>query len=174
MTADPPDPELVRRTLGGDREAFAALYDRHAGLVRTIAAGPAAADVVQETFLRAFRSLRTLRDPARFAAWLAGIARQVVREGRRRPPPGALPDGVPARPGPSADDADEAAHLLALVARLPADEREAVRLFFLCGRAAAETAKALARSRSVTYAVLNRAVGRLAGWLGVRRPERTR
>jgi RNA polymerase sigma-70 factor, ECF subfamily len=58
------------------------LYDRYAAIVRAIVAGVSgdwyvADDVVQECFLRAYRKLATLRDPRRFEAWLAGIARQV-------------------------------------------------------------------------------------------------
>jgi RNA polymerase sigma-70 factor (ECF subfamily) len=130
--ADPSDAELVRRSLSGDRETFALLYDRHARLVRVVAAdaGPArGADVVQETFLRAYRNLRSLRSPGDFSYWLVGIARKVVREARRRPAGGPLPAAVPdGRPGPGADadDADEAAHLRALVDRLPEEERRAV------------------------------------------------
>ncbi len=170
--ADPPDAELVRRTLSGDREAFALLYDRHARLVRVVAAdaGPGRGeDVVQETFLRAYRNLRSLRAPCDFAYWLVGIARKVVREVRRRPAgsplPAAVPDGRPG-PGAGADDADEAAHLRALVGRLPEEQRQAVRLFFLKGRDAAEVARLLGRSRSGTYALLRRAVGTLARWMG--------
>jgi RNA polymerase sigma-70 factor (ECF subfamily) len=170
--ADPPDAELVRRTLSGDREAFALLYDRHARLVWAVAAdaGPARGeDVVQETFLRSYRNLRSLRTPDDFAYWLVGIARKVVREVRRRPAgtplAAAVPDG---RPGPTADadDADEAAHLRALVDRLPEEQRQAVQFFFLSGRGVMEVARLLGRSRSGTYALLRRAVGTLARWMG--------
>ena len=39
----------------------------------------AAEDVVQETLVAAWRQLATLRDPARFDAWLAGICRNLCR-----------------------------------------------------------------------------------------------
>lgn len=167
MAADPPA-ELVRRTLSGDREAFAVLYDRFAPLVRAVVRD---ADATQDTFLRAYRNLRTLSDPGRFAGWLVGIARQVARERHRLRPIEPLTADPPTHDSPSADDADEVAHLLELVARLPADEREAVRLFFLCERDADDTAKRLGRSRSGTYALLKRAVGTLAGWMGVPQTE---
>jgi RNA polymerase sigma-70 factor, ECF subfamily len=174
--ADPSDAELVRRALSGDREAFGRLYDRHARLVRVVAAdaGPARAeDVVQEAFLRAYRKLGTLRGRDRFAPWLVGIARKVVREARRKPAgeplPAAVPDG---RPGPAtdADNADEAAHLRALVARLPEEQRQAVQFFFLSGRDAVAVARLLGRSRSGTYALLRQAVGTLARWMGAKLP----
>jgi RNA polymerase sigma-70 factor (ECF subfamily) len=179
MSSDLPeaDAELVARSLAGDREAFARLYDRYARVARATAHAvgrdPAAAeDVTQEAFLRAFRRLATLREPARFGPWLVGIARQVAREHRRcrRPEPLRPADAPAAGPEAAADDADEAGHVLRLVARLPERERLAVHFFFLTGRDAADTAGLLNLSRSGTYALLKRALGRLAGWLDCPRP----
>jgi RNA polymerase sigma-70 factor (ECF subfamily) len=179
--ADPrTDAELVARSLAGDREAFAALYDRYARLVRAVAldAGRDLAsvqDITQETFLRVFRRLATLRDPGRFGPWVVATARMVVREQRRRRRPEPLANGVPEPPDPSADeieDADEAAHVLGLVARLPEPERLAVHFFFLCERDADATAALLNRSRSGVYDLLKRACARLARWLGA--PDRER
>lgn len=50
-----------------------------------------AADVTQETFVRAFRRLETLRVRERPLPWLLGIARNVVRESRHQ----AKRDGPP-------------------------------------------------------------------------------
>jgi RNA polymerase sigma-70 factor (ECF subfamily) len=173
------DAELVARTLAGDREAFGRLYDRHARLVRAVAlgAGRDAAtvqDLTQECFLRAYRNLPSLREPGSFGPWVVGIARQLVREQRRRRRPGGLPlDGPPAAPpARSADDADEIAHVLGLVSRLPEEERLAVHFFFLGERDVGETARLLNRSRSGTYALLKRACARLARRLGLPECER--
>ena len=165
---DPSDAELVRRAAAGDRAAFAALYDRHARLARAIAldAGPAAVpDVVQETFLRAWRGLAGLRAGDRFPHWLAGIARRVVQEHRRRRPPPPHGGGSPGDPADLAADADEAAHLLVLLDKLPAEQRLAVRLFFLDGQDVTTVAGRLGRSRSGTYALIQAARRTLAGWL---------
>lgn len=82
------DADLVHATLGGDRDAFAELYHRRGRLIRALcfdATGDMdlAADLAQETFLRAYRRLHTLRRPERFTAWLVGVCRQVCREARR-------------------------------------------------------------------------------------------
>lgn len=76
-----PDAELVRQMIDGSQDAFAALYDRHAGAVFAAAmrAGNdrwVAAEVVQETFL-ALWNRAELFEPSRgtLAAWLATIAR---------------------------------------------------------------------------------------------------
>lgn len=154
--------------MAGDIPAFGTLYDRTVRLVRAVAvdAGPnAAEDVTHDTFLRAFRTLKTLRDPARFAPWLVGIARLVVLEHRRVRRFDSLPEQTLVQTGPDADAFDDVQELLRLVARLPGDERLAVRFFFLNERSIEETARLLERSRSGTYAVLQRAKARLAQWL---------
>ena len=168
MSDQPTNDDLVRRAIAGDIAAFGSLYDRTVRLVRAVAAdaGPDAADdVTHDTFLRAYRTLKTLRDPARFAPWLVGIARLVVLEHRRARRFDPLPELTPAPASIKADASDEAEELLRLVARLPEEERLAVRFFFLNERSIEETASLLNRSRSGTYAVLQRAKVRLARWL---------
>jgi RNA polymerase sigma-70 factor, ECF subfamily len=172
------DAELVAETLAGDREAFGQLYDRYARLVRAVALDAssetaAVQDFTQECFLRAFKQLPTLQAPGRFKAWVVGIARQLVRERRRRRRLELLGDTVPAVTAdatPLIDDADEVENVLRLVRQLPEQERLAVHLFYLSERDANETARLLNLSRSGTYALLKRACNRLARWLGV--PQR--
>ena len=78
------DIKLVRAAQRGDRLAFARLYHEYAGLVRATAAtrlrGDEAADVVQETFLRALRRLKSLRKAEAFAGWIVAIARNIIRD----------------------------------------------------------------------------------------------
>ena len=175
----PDDTLLVVQTLTGDREAFGRLYDRYARLVRAVAFGAShdaatVQDLTQESFLRAFRQLPTLRQPHRFASWIVGIARQIVREHRRCRRVELLGDLVPEAPdNPTAqiEEADEIEHILRLVSRLPEQERLAVHLFYPTDRDANETAKLLQRSRSGTYTLLKRACARLARWLQVRERE---
>ena len=69
----------VRNALSGDPDAFGALVRHYQDYVyRTVYArvGNAedARDLAQETFLAAYQRLPTLRDPAKFRAWLIGIA----------------------------------------------------------------------------------------------------
>lgn len=83
------DADLVRGALAGDRAAYGALFDRYATLVRAICYDAArnvdeARDLAQEAFLRGYRRLGRLRRPERFAPWIAGIARHVGLEWRRR------------------------------------------------------------------------------------------
>ncbi|MBN8528101.1 MAG: sigma-70 family RNA polymerase sigma factor [Caulobacterales bacterium] len=74
------DAELVLRAREGSDTAFAGLVARHQATVRgflrrTLGGGWAEADdVAQETFLAAWRTLRSLKEPAGVRAWLLGIA----------------------------------------------------------------------------------------------------
>jgi RNA polymerase sigma-70 factor (ECF subfamily) len=82
-----PDP-LVARALRRDEAALAALYAAHAPAILRFLSDllgdhAAAADATQETFVRAFRRLDTLRGADRVAPWLFGIARNVSLECRR-------------------------------------------------------------------------------------------
>ncbi len=74
------DKDLVTRILSGHPDLFGALVERHIRAAHAIAYARLgnttdAEDAVQEAFLRAYEKLATLRDPARFAAWLLTIAR---------------------------------------------------------------------------------------------------
>ena len=67
--------DLVERARTGDHDAFAVLaaaaISRLDGAARLILHDPdQAKDAVQEALVRAWRDLRTLRDPDRFDAWL--------------------------------------------------------------------------------------------------------
>jgi RNA polymerase sigma-70 factor (ECF subfamily) len=91
--AQSPDPRvsdevLVERTVGGDQAAFGELvrrYQRQAVAVsyRLLGRADDAADVVQDAFLRAHRSLATLEQRARFGPWLMRIVSNLSLNYRR-------------------------------------------------------------------------------------------
>ena len=73
------DAALVRRSLGGDQEAFGVLVSRHARSILSVTSrmlGPAAdaEDVAQDTFVAAFKSLASFQFDAKFSTWLYRIA----------------------------------------------------------------------------------------------------
>jgi RNA polymerase sigma-70 factor (ECF subfamily) len=83
MASQPPvsDAALIARCLvGDDRHAFAELVRRHQSAVRAtlrkLTAGnhALADDLAQETFVLAWRNLRSFRQEARFSTWLYRIA----------------------------------------------------------------------------------------------------
>jgi RNA polymerase sigma-70 factor, ECF subfamily len=71
--------ELWSRALRGDRDAFAAATGRYRRELevhsyRMLGSAEDAEDIVQETFLRAWRRRETFRGQATLRAWLYGIA----------------------------------------------------------------------------------------------------
>lgn len=77
-TATLSDEELVSLTREGDREAFGELYRRHATVAYNLALrmsgdGWVAADLVQDSFIKAFRALDSFAGRARFSTWLHRI-----------------------------------------------------------------------------------------------------
>ncbi len=131
------DEYLVLQCRAGSRAAARQLIGRwsprllrHAG--RTLNSADAAADIVQETWISALRSLGRLDDPARFPAWLYAIAtRKCVDHIRkasrgRRLAAGLMAEPLPAPPAGSDVKLDFAAALR----RLPADQRLVASLFY--------------------------------------------
>lgn len=89
------DAALVQRARQGDTQAFAALYARHQrtiySLIRHLTADPeAAADLTQETFVKAWHGLPRLRAEVAFGGWLRIIATNLVRDRSRRRKPEIL------------------------------------------------------------------------------------
>ena len=73
------DAELIQRTLSGDESAFGFLVDKYKGSVHALAYRKLgdfhiAEEITQDTFLKAYQKLSTLKDPARFPGWLYVIA----------------------------------------------------------------------------------------------------
>jgi len=80
----PSDAELAARARAGDRDAFAALYERHASrvynfLIDLVQDETDAEDLMQTTFLRALRGIGKLRDTELVSTWLFSIAYNCAR-----------------------------------------------------------------------------------------------
>jgi RNA polymerase sigma-70 factor (ECF subfamily) len=73
------DEEIVTLVCGGDSEAFGILVKKYEDFVYTLVRGivacdETAKDIAQETFLRAYRSIRRFEGKAAFKTWLYRIA----------------------------------------------------------------------------------------------------
>jgi RNA polymerase sigma-70 factor (ECF subfamily) len=89
------DGELVSRAQAGDREAFEELVRRHAdhlySVVRYLcASAEEAEEVTQESFLRAWRGIRSFRGSSRFFTWLYRIGINETKRRREREPPSPM------------------------------------------------------------------------------------
>ena len=77
--------EIVSRARSGDMAAFEELYRSHQAGIFTFIRSQVrhreiAADLTQETFVRAWESLPRLRKPGAFRGWLHRIAANLVRD----------------------------------------------------------------------------------------------
>ncbi len=77
--------ELVARVRAGDEDAFRLIFDRYSrpvlGFIFDMVGDRSQAeDLAQETFVRAFRGLSTLREETKLSTWLFGIARNCALE----------------------------------------------------------------------------------------------
>jgi len=154
--SDLPDAALVHRARRGDEEAFAELVRRWQRplMARALAAVGRvedADDLVQETFLRAFRHLDRLRDPGSFGSWcLSTLRRLAVDRARRGEVPvdeAALLESTP-DPDPGPEEGLLAAELRQavreqLAALPPGRQREVFRLRFAEGLPVREIAARL-------------------------------
>ena len=138
---------LARRARDGEREAFEELVRRTSRMVYArlyLETGDAhgAEDLAQEAFLRAYRSVRRLSEPAGFRSWLMTIAQSVLvdsfrRAGahRRTPPPrskaGEL-ENTPAA-GTEGPRADEREKVRSILQSLPEEYRLPLTLRYIDG-----------------------------------------
>ena len=181
------DAELVadaRGTMPPANEAFNELVRRYQRMVYALALSLVrsddADDVAQEAFLRAFRNLDLLADPAKFGVWLRritfGVAIDHVRADRARgqTTSALVPGGAgdqPAIPEP-ADEApsplqrierDEvASRVRAALDRLPARYRVPLTLYHIDGLSQAKVARALGVPEATVRSLVARARAKLA------------
>jgi RNA polymerase sigma-70 factor (ECF subfamily) len=119
-----PDREIIDAIRAGNSRRFSILVDRHKDramtlAVRLVGERNEAEELVQDSFLRAFRSLGTFRGDAKFTTWFYRILYNVCMTSVRRRK--ELPMLDP-REDPSADGAEWADAEPGIVERLETDE----------------------------------------------------
>jgi RNA polymerase sigma-70 factor (subfamily 1) len=181
---------LIERVRAGDQDAFAGLFERyrrrlavliHYKLSDELRGSLEVDDLLQETFLRAFRDIGhfNYRSPGSFLRWLASIADHVVIDaarthGRLRRAGEAVPFRSASNPGgPEPLDTKTPSRILArqealdgLLARLnalPDEYRQAILMAKMEGLSTQEMAERLGRSREATALLLHRALKRFKG-----------
>ena len=161
--------ELVEASLRGSEQAFAELIRRYQDLLyrhaeRMTGRVDDAEDVVQATFIKAHRSLRSCRDPERVGAWLFRIGANACKDflkGRRRSAV-SLDEvhGLTAESGDPEKDA-ELGNVRSEIERalrsLPDDQREAFLMKHVEGWSYGEMAECLGVSISALKMRVHRA-----------------
>jgi RNA polymerase sigma-70 factor (ECF subfamily) len=181
---DAEDAALAQRAAQGDERAFGQLMRRHKGPLhafarRHVGDPEAAAEVVQESFVAAWKALDRYDAARPFGAWMRAIVLNKCRDRGRRllvrrmilgersiDAPGA-PDYADPEPGPEATTvrAEEIARLEAAIARLPDQLKEPLILTYLEGYSQQEAADLLNVSVKTVETRAYRARKRLADWL---------
>ena len=198
--SDPSDLEAVNRAAAGDHDAFRVLVERYQdrayGLaLRVMRDEEQARDVVQEAFLKAYRSLSRFEGRSSFYTWFYRVVMNLCIDAKRRQPPGRMvewdethaleaPVGTgldavdPARQqadGPAGDL--ERAELRETIRRaiedLPDDARQTLLLREVDGLSYAEIAKSLGIPKGTVMSRLHHARRRVRALLaeqGVEEP----
>jgi len=174
------DRALIQRVVKGDTEAHRALFDRYYPGVfsfvrRRLGEDGLAEEVAADVFFEIWRHAASYRGESPVSTWLFGIAQFKVLTARRqlgqkrRTALRSTPDDEMVRfPDPrdaaaSLDARQQLIELLSLLDRLPAGQREVLRLAFLEGRSYAEIAEELGISEANVKVRVSRARSRLRG-----------
>ena len=137
------DEELVEACLAGEDSAFDVLLGRwekriRGAIYRLVGSDEEARDLCQEAFLKAYKSLRSFKQEARFSSWLYQIALNLCRDrirrrrGKTMVSLDELEEGGAAMPvaGPTALDLLQERDTSRLVAQaieaLPGEQREVI------------------------------------------------
>jgi RNA polymerase sigma-70 factor, ECF subfamily len=159
---------LVVAARNGDEAAFTRLHARYAravhGVILAHSSPDEADDLVQETFLAAWKQLRALRDPSAFGGWLMAIARNEARRARR----GALTlvtldESLPA---PAHEPAIDGARVLEAIRSLPDAYRETLLLRLVEGMSGPEIAELTGMTHGSVRVNLHRGMELLRARLG--------
>lgn len=169
--ADADDRAIVAQVQAGDRDRFAVLVARYERMVFALAtrmtgSRDEAQDVMQTSFLAAYRQLGHFRGDASFKTWLYGIAlnecRMLHRKAGRTTP---LDDvAEPAAPAPGGHALDRLT-LGKLVARLPEKQRATVLLRVCDDLSFREIGDLVGSSEASAKVNFFHAMKKLRGWL---------
>ena len=136
---DAPEHAIYRAAIQGDRDAFERVIRLTSRNLFAIAYGilqnrEEAEDVVQDTFVKAWKSRWRVRDSAKLPAWLGTIARHRARDLARKRRPDPLPenfeskDAVEFESATAGGRADLEGEVRSALAQLPELHRMAVTL----------------------------------------------
>ena len=180
----PTDAELIRRLQADELDAFEAFFERYRGLIHRTAYGltgdaGAAEEILQDTFIRAYRHRASLRTDVSPVPWLHRVALNLCysRLGRRRLNVEPIGETTTELREPSLEPAEHAEReelrrsIRSGVAALPPKHQSVVVLYYLHGMSLLETSEALGIALGTVKSRLHYALHALRGHLAAERPE---
>jgi RNA polymerase sigma-70 factor (ECF subfamily) len=161
--------QLVEAAQNGHLESFGALYERYHSSITALAYSKLAdrdlaEDVAQEVFAIACRDISSLKNKEKFAAWLAGIcrnvSRQIIKNNKNRT---VAPDNKPVVKLDDTESRREA--IRRAVWNLRASDRELIVMRYFDGLSQAQISKVLDISSQAVNGRLVRAKRKIAKYL---------
>ena len=165
---DASEHEIYRAAIHGDRDAFEMVIRSFSRSLFAIAYGilqnrEEAEDVVQDTFVKAWKSRWRVRDSAKFPAWLSTIARHRARDLARRRRPEPLPEDFESTEAADFQSAGQNADLdgevRSALAQLPELHRIAVTLRYFEEQDYGTIERTLGLTNGALRGILGRALG---------------
>ncbi len=164
---DSTDRDIYKAAIQGDRDAFELIIRASGRNLFAIAYGvlqdrAEAEDVVQDAFVKAWKSRWRVRDPEKLPAWLATIARHRARDVARTRRTVPLGDELSDTPDPANavgdDDDDVNGHVHAALAALPETHRIALTLRYFDALDYATIQQTLGLTNGALRGILGRAL----------------
>jgi RNA polymerase sigma-70 factor (ECF subfamily) len=171
------DSQLVSKTLSGDLKSYESLVRRYQKLVynvifQIVRSHETAADLTQESFLRAFRGLKSFRTGMSFKPWLLRIATNAslnwIRDNKRADSLEALLEESPQQEPAATDDVEKQVDwclsqsmLYEALAQLPARHRHVFVLRYQHDLSYEEIAQIMAEPETTIKSLLHRVRARL-------------
>lgn len=174
-TTEDPDAALVEEARGGSERAMEQLYRRHAPALhayalRSTQSSTVAEEVVQETFIRAFRGLSKFASRSSFRTWLFSIAINRTRTAMKKRPHHEVLDEAMVESEENAEAQRESPWLRRRLAdalvQLPEGYRDVVVMHDVIGLGHEEIAQARSCSVGTSKSQLHKARARLRSLLG--------
>ena len=163
---DSTERELYRAAIHGDRDAFEMIIRSSSRTLFAIAYGvlqnrEEAEDVVQDAFVKAWKTRWRVRDPEKFPAWLATIARNRARDvfrARRTVPLSDQLTNEPDTSNASTSDGELNGEVHAALAALPETHRLAITLRYFDALDYATIEQTLGLTNGALRGILGRAL----------------
>ena len=166
---DAPEQAIYRAAIQGDRDAFEMVIRSTSRNLFAIAYGilqnrEEAEDVVQDTFVKGWKSRWRVRDSAKLPAWLGTIARHRARDLARKRRPEPLPENFEAvefEVTATGERADLDGEVRSALEQLPELHRAAVTLRYFEDLDYGTIEKTLGLTNGALRGILGRALGRM-------------
>lgn len=157
---------LVKKAMRGNPKAFGALVRQEQEYLYRMAflytrQEEDALDAVQESILKAYQSIKKLREAEYFRTWITRIVINTARDiCRKRRPEEAL-ENAEILPAPEGLSPEDRMDLYAALERLPERYRDMVKLKYFDGLTTREIAQQLGVSEGTVSSSLSRAIQRM-------------